>query len=57
MLVGSKDKANQPAARSLAAGIAGAELREVAGAGHQLNVEQPQELVTILKDFLDGEAN
>ena len=57
VLVGSKDKANLPAARSLAAGIAGAELREVAGAGHQLNVERPQELVTILKDFLDGEAS
>ncbi|MCK0112556.1 alpha/beta hydrolase [Ornithinimicrobium sp. F0845] len=53
VLVGAKDRPNQPAARALAAGIAGAELREVPGAGHQVNVEQPKELVEILREFLD----
>lgn len=52
VLVGSKDKPNQPAARALAEGIPGAELREVPGAGHQVNVEKPRELVEILTDFL-----
>ncbi|WP_109474113.1 alpha/beta fold hydrolase [Ornithinimicrobium cavernae] len=53
VLVGAKDRPNQPAARALAAGIAGAELREVPGAGHQVNVEQPRALVDLLKGFLD----
>lgn len=53
VLVGAKDRANQPAARALAAGIPGAELREVPGAGHQVNVEQPRALVEILREFLD----
>lgn len=52
VLVGAKDKPNHPGARALAAGIPGAELREVPGAGHQVNVENPGELVEILTDFL-----
>lgn len=52
VLVGAKDRANQPAARALAAGIPDAELREVPGAGHQVNVEQPKELVALLQEFL-----
>ncbi len=53
VLVGEKDKANKPAAQMLAAGISGAQLREVPGAGHQVNVEQPKALVEILRGFLD----
>ncbi len=53
VLVGAKDKPHKPAARALAAGIRGAELREVAQAGHQVNVEQPAALVQILRGFLD----
>lgn len=52
VLVGERDKPNKPAARDLAAGIAGAQLREVPGAGHQVNVEQPKALVEILTEFL-----
>lgn len=52
VLVGAKDKANQPGARALADGIEGARLRIVEGAGHALNVEAPGELVEILQDFL-----
>ena len=53
VLVGEKDKSNKPAAQMLAAGISGAQLREVPGAGHQVNVDQPKVLVEILKGFLD----
>lgn len=53
VLVGAKDKANQPAARTLAEGIPGARLRIVQGAGHALNEDAPTELVQILRDFLD----
>ena len=52
VLIGSKDVANRSAAQALASGISGAELREVPGAGHQINVEQPKVLVEILRDFL-----
>lgn len=56
VLIGSKDRANRPAAEALAAGIAGATLREMPGAGHQVNVEQPKELLVILREFLDDTA-
>lgn len=52
VLAGAKDRAGQSGARDLVAGIRGAELREVAGAGHHVNVDQPRELVEILTDFL-----
>jgi 3-oxoadipate enol-lactonase len=53
VLVGSKDKANHPGARALAAGITGAQLRIVPGAGHALNTDAPQDLIRLLTDFLD----
>ena len=55
VLVGEKDKVNKPAAQALASGISGAQLREVPGAGQQVNVDQPRVLVEILREFLgDG---
>ena len=53
VVVGSKDVVNQPAARALVAGIPDARLRIVEGAGHLVNVDRPDDLVTILTDFLD----
>lgn len=53
VLVGEKDTPHKLAAEALAAGIADAELREVPGAGHLVNVEQPKALVEILRGFLD----
>lgn len=52
VLVGSKDKANQPGARALADGIPGARMLVVEGAGHALNADAPGELVRLLEDFL-----
>ncbi|TQM95424.1 pimeloyl-ACP methyl ester carboxylesterase [Ornithinimicrobium humiphilum] len=54
VVVGAKDLANQAGARALADGIAGASLRVVEGAGHLVNTEKPEELTTILTDFLDA---
>lgn len=48
---GEKDRANIPAARKLAAGISGAELQLVPGAGHEWNMQQPDEFSIRLKDF------
>ncbi|WP_010149298.1 alpha/beta fold hydrolase [Serinicoccus profundi] len=53
VLVGAKDKANQPGARALADGIPSARLRIVEGAGHALNEDAPKALVELLRDFLD----
>lgn len=52
VLVGAKDKANQPGARALAHGIPGADLRLVQGSGHAVNEDAPTELVRILEGFL-----
>jgi pimeloyl-ACP methyl ester carboxylesterase len=41
VLCGSKDWASLPAAKELAQGTLGAELRIVAGAGHGWNIERP----------------
>ncbi|OLT44744.1 hypothetical protein BJF86_11210 [Serinicoccus sp. CNJ-927] len=54
VLVGAKDKANQPGARALADGIPGARLRIVEGAGHALNEDASAALVDLLRDFLDA---
>lgn len=48
---GEKDRANIPAARELAAGISGADLQFVPGAGHEWNVQQPEEFSRRLNAF------
>lgn len=53
VLVGARDKANQPAARALADGIPDARLLIVQGAGHAVNTDAPGELTQVLRDFLD----
>lgn len=52
VMCGSRDKANLPAARELAAGIPGAELQVVPGAGHEWNTDLPDEFSTRLNAFL-----
>lgn len=53
VLVGAKDRANQPGSRALADGIPDARLRIVDGAGHAINEEAPAALTGLLRDFLD----
>ncbi|QIK71342.1 alpha/beta fold hydrolase [Propioniciclava coleopterorum] len=52
VLVGSTDKANRPAADALAAGIPGARLEVVEGAGHQVNTDNPAVFNRLVYDFL-----
>ena len=56
VLVGADDKANQAAARDLAAGIPGARLEVLPGAGAQPNVEAPDALNALVWPFLTDEA-
>lgn len=55
VLCGSKDRANLPAARALAAGIPDATLRVIEGGGHELNTDKPEqfnrEVVAFLRQF------
>ena len=53
VVVGSEDVATVPAkAARLAAGIAGATLVEIPGAGHSSTVEQPQAVTAAIERFL-----
>ena len=51
-LCGSKDWANLPAARDLARGIAGAEMRVSEGAGHVWNLQRPREFSEVVSGFV-----
>ena len=51
VLCGLKDRPNLPAAKELAAGIPGAELQLVPGAGHEWNIHQPDAFSTRLNAF------
>ncbi|MFV0435102.1 MAG: alpha/beta fold hydrolase [Leucobacter sp.] len=52
VLCGAKDRPNLPAARTLAAGIPGAELRIIEGAGHRVHVQRPVQFSEELNAFL-----
>ncbi|MFT4029427.1 MAG: alpha/beta fold hydrolase [Protaetiibacter sp.] len=52
VLCGEKDRPNMPAARALAAGIRGAELRIIPGAGHQSHMQTPGAFAALLGEFL-----
>lgn len=52
VLCGSRDVANLPAARALAAGIPGARLKVIDGAGHEINTERPEAFTEALAEFL-----
>jgi 3-oxoadipate enol-lactonase len=53
VVVGSEDVATVPAkAQRIAAGIAGAKLVEIAGAGHSSTVEQPAKVTAAIEEFL-----
>jgi 3-oxoadipate enol-lactonase len=53
VVVGEQDAATPPAAaRALAAMVAGAELKEIAGAGHLPMLEQPEAFATLVREHL-----
>jgi pimeloyl-ACP methyl ester carboxylesterase len=52
VLCGGRDRPNLGAARQLASGIDGAELRIVPGAGHEWNLRQPERFAAELERFL-----
>lgn len=54
VLCGSKDRPNLPAAKQLARGIHGAELRIIPGAGHQSHRQAPEEFSRALEGFLSS---
>lgn len=51
VLCGEKDKANQKAAKALAENIRGAKLQLVEGAGHEVNMDSPEKLASLLEVF------
>lgn len=51
VLCGERDRANRRAAEELAGEIAGAELRLIEGAGHEVNTEAPAALAGAVDDF------
>lgn len=55
VVVGGRDRANRPAAEQLAAGIPGARLEVLPGAGHRAHVDAPEEFNRLVVSFLvDG---
>lgn len=57
VLCGSKDRANIPLSRELAAGIPAAELKIVADATHLWNLQQPDEFNRTVAEFLQRTAS
>ena len=51
VICGEKDFANRKAAGKLADILTNAEMREIAGAGHEVNVDAPEALSEVLYSF------
>ena len=51
ILCGEKDRANKSAARALSKKLSNAEVRMIRKAGHEVNLEAPEDLAEILKNF------
>ena len=52
-LYGEKDTANKNASIELAELLKNVELKTIIGAGHEVNIESPQELAEILHAFYE----
>ncbi len=57
IICGEKDKPNKKAAVRMNERIAGSELLFVAGAGHEVNVDSPNELGKVLSEFFGENAS
>lgn len=53
LLYGEKDTANKNASIELAELLKNVELKTIIGAGHEVNIESPQELAEILHAFYE----
>jgi len=51
VVCGERDRPNQKAAEGLAKLLPGADLQKIPGAGHEVNVDQPQRLAKALDEF------
>lgn len=51
ILCGKKDKANKKAANELSQTLKNAQHQEIAKAGHEVNIEAPVQLATLLHQF------
>lgn len=51
VIYGEKDTANRKAAINLTSILANAEIREITGAGHEVNVDAPEKLSEVLRGF------
>ncbi len=53
IICGGKDSANLKASKEMAGAIKGSRLAVVSGAGHEINMEVPEKLAKIIRDFYE----
>lgn len=51
VICGAKDSANNQASKGLATAISGAQLQVIPNCGHEVNLEAPEQLAEILRNF------
>lgn len=57
VIYGEKDSANKKAALELAGTLKNAQLQVIPGAGHEVNVDTPEKLAEVLRDFYKQYGN
>ena len=54
IICGEKDNANKKASKELASYLSDSHFHELLKAGHEANIESPEELATVLQEFYDS---
>ena len=54
IVCGEKDNANKKASKELASYLSDSQFHELLKAGHEANIESPEELATVLQEFYDN---
>ena len=54
IVCGEKDNANKKASKELASYLSDSHFHELLKAGHEANIESPEELATVLQEFYDN---